>query len=319
MKNIFYEQQQLELVDQFSQNKTNPNYLANLWKNKIPPSSMPHYAGQKVEWFWGWEKDREKMNPEYIGKTVIHTFDEDGYRIYPDYIPKSNKKIFCFGCSQTFGHSAMDHETWPYMLAQKLGYWNVKNYGIGAGSIEAIARTCYQVINSLNKSEYPDLVYVLLPDPLRTEYIGNVVEQGKYSLYDRHICLRGYLNLKEISDRENISDYHDSIKGKIYSYCKYTSRVHSFFEAIQHFRFLQETLNSTGIQWYWYSWQLAYSKFSKEDIINFFGDNTIFDEHGLKFIYLPNGEKNKFARDNAHYGSAYNNMLSDEFLKLYKP
>lgn len=319
MKNIFSEQKKLQLVDQFAQNRTHPKYLANLWKNKIPPSSIVYYAGKKIEWLWDWEKDKERMNPEYIGKTVIHTMDDDGYRIYPDYIPKSDKKLFCFGCSQTFGQSSMDNETWPYILAQKLGYWNVKNYGIGAGSIEAIARTCYQVINSLDKSEYPDLIYVVIPDPLRTEYIGNVIEHGKDSLYNWHICLRTYLHLKDLLDKEKVSDEHDSIKGKIYSYCKYTSRVHSFFEAVQHFRFLQETLNSTGIQWYWYSWQLAYCKFSKEDIINFFGDNTILDERGLKLIRLPDKEKNKYARDNCHYGSAYSNIISDEFLKLYKP
>lgn len=315
MKNIYLDQSNARLINALSSNSI-PTKLANLWVNEIPPSSTIHHANKQLEWFA--EDEKTRINPEYIDRKVIHTMDEYGYRIYPNYHPTSNKNLFCFGCSETYGFSASDEETWPYLLAKKLGNWKVKNYGICAGSMEAIARTCYQVINSIKKEEYPDVIYVLIPDPLRGEYIGNCDTKNGASILHRQICLRAYEGLGDILNKINVDNIHDTIEGKNYSYCKYTSRVHSFFETVQNFRFMQEFLISTNIQWYWYSWSSTYCKFTKQDIIDFFGENTIFDEYGLKFLSKNNNSKNMKARDNRHAGFGYHDILSDEFCKLYK-
>lgn len=304
-----------------SKNFQHDSHIKKFWRNGTIQEATTWPTSREnngvVEWFS--HENKEKINPEYANIRVLQTMDEHGYRIYPNYIPTSNKSVYCFGCSETFGFSALDEETWPYLLAKKLGNWKVKNYGICGGSFECITSTCMQVIESLKKEEYPDAIYFLFPDPLRTRYIGNVENvYGKDHLGYKHTILGTYKDKTDALIREDIKTEKYSIKGKSYVYYNYTSAAHSFFEAVQHFKFLEEILASTGIQWYWYVWPLGYAKFSKDEILKYFNGNTMFDGDSLKIIPRNNEIPRIKARDDVHGGLGYTDPLTDELVKLYK-
>jgi hypothetical protein len=296
--------------------------MRKYWRNGVIqeattwPSAVRE-VGRVVEWFQ--QEDKTKDNPEYANVRVLQTLDENGYRVYPNYVPSSDKSVYCFGCSETFGFSALDEETWPYLLAKKLGNWKVKNYGICGGSFECITSTCMQVIESLKKEEYPNAIYLLFPDPLRTRYIGNVEDEfGRDHLGYKHTIPSTYTSKMDALIKEDLKTEKYSIKGKSYIYYNYTSAAHSFFEAVQHFKFLEEIMEPTGIQWYWHSWALPYAKFSKEEILRYFNGNTMFDGDGLKIISRDNEIPRIKARDNIHGGFGYTDPLTDELVKLYK-
>lgn len=67
---------------------------------------------------------------------VRYTFDEKGHRILPRAEPNPKADLFLFGCSFTFGEGLENDETWPWLLATRLGsQWQLINYatsGFGA-------------------------------------------------------------------------------------------------------------------------------------------------------------------------------------------
>lgn len=318
MKDIYLEQtEKSNLLNLVKREIILDDLVRKCWKKVMAPSNIYHNRNKSVEWL---DNDEKLIyNPRFDNIKVIHNMDENGYRIYPDYFPTSNKTVFCFGCSETFGWTTPENETWPYLLARKLGNWNVKNYGLPGGSMESIARTCFQIINSLKKEQYPEAIYFLLPDCYRSEYIGNFLDKcGVDKIGHRTFVLAAerFFDKNKITEKNQIENEHVATAGKVISYYKYTSKVHSFFETVKYFRYIQETLISKGIQWYWYTWAVPYCKFSREDIIYFFGDNTILDENGL--IMINEDEKTARGRDNIHRAIGYHDPLTDELVKLYK-
>ena len=294
---------------------------ANIWRKITPKSKyyLPH-ANSTLKYTNG--EIRDYVNPVYKDIDITYSIDENGFRHYPNYSPTSSKKIYVFGCSMTFGVSAPDEHTWPFLLANKFGGWQLKNYGIPGIGAGQIARVCYQAISSLKKEDYPDVVYVLLPDVFRTEYIGNEENRHVYSQINLHTLKYPTLKdvIKEKYDPNNTYQYisgntlEENIEGKIYSYYNFTSAAHCFFETVKAFKLIQETLESRGIRWFWYTWSPFFYKFKSKTTTTFFSNNTLMDENG--FFIIERGE-HRTGRDGTHVGYEYSNELADAFLNLH--
>lgn len=299
----------------------NINFYKKIWVRGAHPESPTYikYANQSQTFLTG--ENKEYVNPAYKDVEIVYSFDDYGFRRYPNYKPMSNKKVFCYGCSMTFGFSAPDEHNWTYLLANKLGSWQVKNYGIPAAGVGQIARTCYQSITMLDKKDYPDVVFVFLPDLFRTEYIGNIGNKHVNFLINLH--LGRYPTLQHLIDgkKEFENDIHTfknpDVYKKILNYYEYTSGIHSFFETVRSLALIKEVLESRNIPWFWYTWSNSIAALKKETIELFLGGNTLFDKDNNGLLLLELTEERK-GRDGTHIGLEYSDELSDHFLDLYK-
>lgn len=297
----------------------NIDFFKNIWARGVHPISPTYikYANQTHTYLTGENKDY--VNPAYKGIELTYNFDQYGFRHYPNYKPTSNKKVFCYGCSMTFGFSAPEEHNWVYLLANKLGSWQVKNYGVPAAGAGQIARTCYQSITMLDKKDYPDVVYVFLPDLFRTEYIGNINNKPANFLLNMHLgrypTLDHLINAKKDFEVDTHLFKNSEIHKKMLNYYEYSSGVHSFFETVRSLALIKEVLESRNIPWFWYSWSHSIASLKKETIEFFLGSNTLFDENGLLMIEISDERK---GRDGTHVGLEYSDELSELFLNLYK-
>jgi len=243
---------------------------------------------------------------------VHYTFDQNGFRLYPNYQPRSSKKVFCFGCENTFGRSMSDEDTWPLLLAKELGGWNVKNFGCEGDSVESIARTCYQVIEAIETEEYPDAVFILLPDFFREEYNGNMEDriiQMNINLLDHQIPLEALKSKLGV----NTENMHDIDYAKITSYYDYTSSVFGFYSIAEPCKLIEQTLLEKNIKWFWYSYFPLYYKVEKKIISNYIGSNTLLgEEHmtnifGKETITVLSKEEHKLLSQN--FSNLYENSI----------
>ncbi len=297
----------------------NINFFKNIWARGTHPESITYkkFANSTENYLTG--ENKNYVNPAYKNTEIVYSFDQYGFRHYPNYKPTSNKKVFCYGCSMTFGFSTPDEHNWVYLLANKLGSWQVKNYGIPAAGASQIARTCYQSITMLDKKDYPDAVYIFLPDLFRTEYIGSIGTKPINFLINLHLgrypTLNDLINAKKDFEVDTHNYKNPEIYEKILNYYKYTSGVHSFFETVRSLALIKETLESRNIPWFWYTWSNSICTLKKETIESFLGSNTLFDGDGLLMIELTEERK---GRDGTHVGLEYSDELSNHFLDLYK-
>ena len=286
--------------------------MNGVWNGKPFSKTYRPYANTTLKYLAGERKDY--INPDYKDIDITYTFDENGYRKYPNYKPTSSKKVFTYGCSMTFGFSQPDEHTWPLLLANKLGNWQLSNYGTPGIGADEIARICYQSITSLSKEEYPDAVFVYLPDIFRTEYIGN---QNKHiEHYAINLVSHKYPTLQSIKEavlRETDS-FKKSILHKAQLYYEYTNAIDSFLTTVNSFKLIKETLDSRNIPWFWHTWGHVFFPLKKNVITKFLGDNTLFEEDNLKILYYENSR----GRDGSHMGLKYTDSLAELFLDLYK-
>lgn len=297
----------------------NIKYFKKFWTKNTHPESFTYikFANSTQNYLTG--ENKNFTNPVYKNVEITYNFDQYGFRHYPNYKPTSSKKVFCYGCSMTFGFSTPDEHNWVYLLANKLGSWQVKNYGIPAAGASQIARTCYQSIAMLDKKDYPDAVYIFLPDLFRTEHIGMVDTKPTNFLINLHLGRYPTLSRLIEAKKEFEVDTHNyknpDIYKKILNYYEYTSGVHSFFETVHALTLIKETLEARNIPWFWYTWSHSLASLKKETIELFLGSNTLFDADGLLVLELTEERK---GRDGTHVGFDYSNELSDHFLNLYK-
>ena len=172
------------------------------------------------------EKLEESFNKEYEFIDITYSIDEYGYRIYPKLNRPTNKNIFCFGCSYTFGHGIPDEHTWPYILAKKLGEdYTPHNYGVPASSIKSMGRRLYQVLN-LNPIK-PDHVFLFLPDIFRNEYIGNIGDAPIYIdlCLNFHKAFNTLQAIEELRRRKRSDEPNNDIRTLWYAY---TSVMNSY-------------------------------------------------------------------------------------------
>lgn len=286
------------------------DFFDSVWTNTLPKNqSYVNYSGSSIEWAHGENKD--KLNPVYKDIPITYSIGERGYRVYPNYKPVSSKKIYTFGCSMTFGQSAPDQHTWPLLLAEKLDFCHVSNFGTPAAGAGEISRVCYQTIATLKKEEYPDAVFILLPETFRTEFIGN--EKNRPHKFSINIHMGKYPTKESLQNVKHEHPVDIFRKSKELAYYEYTCAVNSFFDTVKSIKFIKEFLNNRNIPWFWYTWYPPLLSLKKETIQKYFPtDNTLMEEAGLMFFERDAG------RDGTHAGYGYNNKLAEEFAKLYK-
>ena len=257
------------------------------------------------------EKLEESFNKEYEFIDITYSIDEYGYRIYPKLNRPTNKNIFCFGCSYTFGHGIPDEHTWPYILAKKLGEdYTPHNYGVPASSIKSMGRRLYQVLN-LNPIK-PDHVFLFLPDIFRNEYIGNIGDAPIYIdlCLNFHKAFNTLQAIEELRRRKRSDEPNNDIRTLWYAY---TSVMNSFFDIVQTFNFIEEICSNRNISWSWSSWSSFYSGLSKDHVSKYLKDNTSFkDDH----VYVP--DKVDLARDNTHGGQGFNTLVANNFYNIMR-
>ena len=301
----------LEEIKLFNKTLENfENYFGNMWSGVLPVNqSYLNYAGKTLDWAHG--ENKNNLNPVYKDKKIVYTIGDRGFRTYPEYKPTSSKKIYTFGCSMTFGQSAPDEHTWPMLLAEKLGSWNVHNFGVPAAGAGEISRICYQTIVNSKKEDYPDAVFILFPETFRTEYIGNNVKSPFKFSVNLHM---GKYPTKESLQLAKVEGPMETFrKSKELAYYEYTGALHSFFEVVRSFKLIQEILTSRNIPWFWYTWYPPMLSLKRKTIETYFSTyNTLLDETGFIIFDRDGG------RDNTHAGFNYNNRLAEEFAQLYK-
>jgi hypothetical protein len=277
--------------------------LSKLWTPSIPFSySLDQHKNTVVERL---RTEKDVVTPEYKGVKILYTIDENGYRNYPDLNRDSKKKIFCFGCSYTFGYSIPDNHTWPYQLGKMFGEdYDVKNYGMPGSSIGFSARTFYQIINNTRAEDYPEAVFFLFPDPFRTFYISHLEK----TILGQHHNLKLYVT----------KNYDEYKKDKKHEYSQHhyakSSVVDSFFRFVKYYNFIKEIANNRGIPWYWYTWYPYYLKINKSIYEKYIDlSNTYTNDVGIVPI-----EFFGYGRDGTHWNGKTNEQVAEIFYKLRK-
>ena len=291
---------------------------STIWRKTAPVNKIySRYANQTIEWAVG--ENKNYLNPDYKDIDVKYHINANGFREYPNYTPTSAKKVFTYGCSMTFGFSLPDEHTWPYLIAKKLGDWQLTNYGVPAAGPKEIGRVCYQTISCLEKKDYPDVVFIYFPDFFRTEHIGNEDYTPIHTTLNLHAAK--YPSLSSIIPTEDPLQYIESNTpeglhlSKLYSYYNLTSSTHSFFEMVKSFKLIKETLESRNIPWFWYTWSPMLYALKPETIKLFLGNNALINDDGLVII---NRSLNNRGRDGSHVGLKYTDYLSTAFINLFK-
>ena len=213
-----------------------------------------------------------KENISFYDKFWTKTFPDENFRVYSNFEGKT-KKIYCFGCEQTLAQDLLDEQTWPYLLAKQLGdEWKAFNFGKQNASLQEICRIFYQIITVTKPEDYPDAVFFLFPEILRTEYIGNIdTEPVKYSLVFNSI-------------------YTDELAAKIHTkYSSYTSLLDAFYYNLKFFNIIKLACNNRGIKWYWYSHSNDYQELEAIALNKYMETyNTILNEKGKLSILSEN-------------------------------
>jgi len=293
-------------MQKFGSILNNSSILSDFWSNTHPESCSGLQKNSVIKTVNA-ERQRllsvpHKRNPKYDEIDINYTIDEFGYRKYPDLDPNAPKKLFCFGCSFTFGHGLPDYETWPYMLVKNLGPdWTVSNFGVHGASFNLIARLVYKIINSAKVK--PDYVCFLFPDPFRrfdikTNGDGTV---GYTRTYIDPTPKVVYLTYKETKSFPK--------------HYLHTSILHSFFNTVRSFSLISKIANNNDLNWRWHTWCPFYYQLSKSCIEQYFDiTKSDYSVHGLTPIPIPDSGR---SRDGTHWGNLTNKNIADMFTRLY--
>lgn len=283
-----------------SLNSNNDYYLKNNnshWVGEPCNSDLLHYRSSSVEFLFDYEKkyfdDVIKKTPSnrYFNKKVIYNLNDKAFRTYN--LPLNEKKIFCFGCSCTFGLGLSDDETWPYIISNKFdNKLNIENFGTIGASSDTIARFVYQ-LRKLN----PVGVIILFPSIFRKEY---TTEEGKV------------LNFNVRSTSKNINIHEDYYKKSGEAYNGYLSLLNnneSFFNFIKNFNFISLLLKDIPFAW----GSLCPTLHEQENILE-----KYISTKNMISLKLLKKLPNKYARDGEHYSYNYNEFIADKFYDVIK-
>jgi lysophospholipase L1-like esterase len=275
--------------------------LSSFWKPTIPFTYDPNVQDCPILDRLKTEKDI--VTEEYKNVEIIYHIGRTGYRLYPTLNDSPKKRIFCFGCSFTFGFGVPDEHTWPYQLVKLLGEdYGVNNYGVNAASMAFISRSYYQIINFTKPEDYPDAVFFLFPDPYRLFHIGNNNEELEIKHYrrDRHAkkMYDDFCKKRELPVDEN----------KIVT----SSQVEAFFKFVKYINFIKEISENRKIPWYWHTWNPFLYKI-KKDVLEKYIDlsNTHTNELGIVPI-----KHHGPSRDGTHWNGKTNQAVAEIFHKL---
>lgn len=147
-------------------------------------------AGQTIEWLPMDTKERHEQNlqdPTFAAiadsngwtasRPIEYNINSQGFR--GKEFDNSVANIVTLGCSFTIGTGLREHETWPYLLGNKLGL-HVHNIAQGGWSTDTLFRMAHYWIPQLA----PDLVIMLAPTATRLELKKNEHEYLNITSHD---------------------------------------------------------------------------------------------------------------------------------------
>ena len=100
---------------------------------------------------------------EFRGETRVVTYNHTEYGFRGIHTSTPNA---AFGCSFTYGQELEEENTWPYLLG-------AKNYGVGGGSPQTVARL---VEAWIPESDDVENVFVLMPPVARREIYNDLTQ-----------------------------------------------------------------------------------------------------------------------------------------------
>ena len=287
-----------------TQNLLDKNQVLQFWKKQHPTGRPPidilHSNGEE-------QNENKIFTIEDPINEKTYCVTHQGFRVYDDAeFCDYNKKIFCFGCSITYGLANNVEETWPFLLAKKLNA-RPYNFGVCGSSTDSIARRLFQLFSVLPKGEEPDHIFILFPDIFRREYIFN---NGS-----RPDVLHFSASRK---NRDTIKQYLDSLPNlpvkQVISAFSYTTAMTGFFNFVKNFRLIESILDSRGVSWSWTTWHPTLGILSKQAVLEYLNDKTDLKEDGLNIITHT---EYPLAKDGCHPLAQYMHALTDQFLKIY--
>lgn len=107
---------------------------------------------------------------------VKYTFNASGRRILPPNTGKPQFELMLFGCSFTFGHGLENEQTWPWLLAQKLGAtWQLENYSFnGFGANQMLCFLEHNLVEQPDKKASFALFLAIKDHLRRNEFFATV-------------------------------------------------------------------------------------------------------------------------------------------------
>jgi len=235
-------------------------------------------------------------NPDnrYYSKDFSYTLDEHSFRKYN--LDEKKEKIFCYGCSNTFGFGLSDDETWPYLLSHQFdSKYYPNNFGLIGGSADTISRLVYQTTLKIK----PKSVFILFPGMYRKEFVTDSNRVMNFNV--------ATANGKHFNNSRDL--YYKDCQEEYSSYLRITNPNESFFNFVKNFKFIESILKDIPFIWGTTCKMLSQSNHLLSKYINV---NNMIDTS--KFNDIPNN----YARDGEHYSYNYNEWVAEKFYDLYK-
>ena len=155
---------------------------------------------------------------ELTGETRVVTFNHTEYGFRGTHASTPNA---AFGCSFTYGHELEEENTWAYLLG-------AKNYGVGGGSPQTVARL---VTAWIPESDDVETVFVLMPPVARREIYNDLTQMYvNLNIYTASPIARAYYGEHPFTTENN--DEH----------------LMRFFEEFPHLNLLDEEKNQQILQ-----------------------------------------------------------------------
>jgi len=237
-------------------------------------------------------------------------FDKKGFRVYN----KNNleKKIFCYGCSNTFGMGIKDEETWPFKLGLLLNA-TPSNYGILGASIDKITWTIYNSLSQAHRENtVPDSFYVLFPDIFRSEYFNEAeCDNNKFKSltfsYGEDIDYEFSSQFNVILNRSLLEAAKNNIHHVHFSQLTILNCIMSF---IKNFKFIETIASLYNIKWFWSTWDPIFLSLREQTIYDLLNNKTFISDKNRDILIKMFNNK---ASDNIHIGSNYCDFISKQF------
>lgn len=200
------------------------------------------------------------------------------------------KRIGCFGCSNTYGAYLSDEETWPHLLSTKLkDSILIENLGVNGIGVEMMVRLAYDYIIRYK----PEAICCLFPDIYRHETYSSSSTFNKTEI--SHVEEKHYLNKKSIV-LNNINN--------------------SFLIFVKNFLFLKTICKAYKVKFIWHTWCPVLLAIKKETLMHYLEHDTLFFFKD-NYLYDIGKEVHKkitdYASDGLHHGPQYNEKLSSMF------
>lgn len=295
LKNIWSGSVSLQNVHTDSKQRSNAKIIRLMQKNNLY-SAMP--------------LNEKKYQYPLTGDIIL---DDNGFRVYNS--DSHDKKVLCFGCSNTFGIGISDINTWPYKLGECLNA-SPFNYGINGTSIDRITWTIYNSLTECNRNNsLPDSFYVLFPDIFRCEYFNESEEKDNRCnrlifSYGSDINFEFYSEFNKLLDKPLLSAIRNNIHHVHFSQLTIMNCMLSF---MKNFKFIETIASLYNVKWFWSTWDPVFLGLKPQTIYDLFNCNTfITDKNNETSIKMF---KDK-ASDNIHISETQCDFIAKQFASL---